>query len=375
MNAPQTLIDQILTLALELPGLPLKADTLEQASARASVIEAQLQAGTTHWFAQKQSAEAIDLATQLAQAAIDIGPASRALRAAAQWARQSEMHVVGINLRIARASLLRALRPLAKVPTVGEWPVAPITADRTPLAPIAAPESQQVDFGVLRNIATYHREHERFHMTDITESAADLYREANKLAIVANVWLNKPVAMHRTDIDFSLPQYQVAGCEDLNALDAIAAIGVLFMEGRNEPPVFPVIKGKLNALAGAWSTIGQWMSDKVDAAWQREQATFGAPELAEVAQARLNTIVTNWRGAREMTLAGQLLKIASASLQSLDVSPKTLRSGARTAAGRSLLEIAWMLSLAAQIRARSAADLAENDRNWTTYLEGLASIA
>lgn len=72
-----------------------------------------------------------------------------------------------------------------------------------------------------------------------------------------------------------------------------------------------------------------------------------------------------------MTLAGQLLKMAMASLQNMDVSAKTLRSGSRAASGQRLLEIAWMISLAAQVRARSAADLAENDRNWTAYLNGL----
>jgi len=229
----------------------------------------------------------------------------------------------------------------------------------------------EMDIGVLRNIASFHREHERFYTLNITDAAADLYREANKLRIVAGVWLKDAAETPTASIDFSLPQYQAAGCVDLNALSAIAAIGVLFMEGEAEPGEIRVMKGKFESLAASWSHVGQWLASKMDAAWEREQAVF-VPNLIEVAQARFNTITTNWRGAREMHLAGQLLTRAATQLQAMNFSAAAIRAE-RSAAGQRLLEIAGTLSLAGQIKARSAADLAENDRCWTHYLNGLAS--
>lgn len=373
MQDIQQAVDRILLLAQRVPGLA--PASFAEAVAEVRAVEATLQAGATYLLGRPPVAEETDLGAQLAQAAIDIGPAGKALATALQWSSRTPApevlaQVIALNLRLAQTSLLRALRPLSKVSPLGHWPDIP---DAVPPASAAEamtlPDAAAMDLGVQRNIATYHREHERFYALDITESAVDLYREANKLRMVAAVWLSGEGRVPRTDIDFTLPQYQAAGCEDLNALQAIAAIGVLFMEGEAEPSEIRTMKAKLQALAGVWSHVGQWLSDKMDAAWLREQATC-TPALIGLAQARFNTIATNWRGAREMALSGQLLTLALAALQTIDFNPAALRAD-RAAAGRQLLEVAWIVALSAQVRARSAADLAENDRNWTTYLDSL----
>src|SRR5438270_483358 len=82
--------------------------------------------------------------------------------------------------------------------------------------PGAATDAATVHLGALRNIATFHREHERYYTLAGTEAAADLYREANRLRVVADVWLRAAAPRPLADVDFALPLYAVAGCVDLS---------------------------------------------------------------------------------------------------------------------------------------------------------------
>src|SRR5262245_60891376 len=103
------------------------------------------------------------------------------------------------------------------------------------------------DREAMHNIATYHREHERYYTMSQLELAADLAREANRLKIVADAWLRRDGSADPGSgaVDYANPRFQAAGCPDLNALGAIAVIGVLFMEGEREPAEIRTLKGKL----------------------------------------------------------------------------------------------------------------------------------
>lgn len=58
----------------------------------------------------------------------------------------------------------------------------------------------------LDNIATYHREHERYYTVHKYEHAAELAREANKLKVVADTWLaSGKAAPHYPETDFDQP--------------------------------------------------------------------------------------------------------------------------------------------------------------------------
>ncbi|HVL56272.1 MAG TPA: hypothetical protein VM491_07195 [Burkholderiaceae bacterium] len=376
-------IERIARIALTVQS----AQALELAALAGEIgaIEQSLQSAADSRLGDTADADTIRAGATLAQAAIEVGPARKALETAAHWQQQSPPgsvldRIITINRRLASARLFAALKPLSQVGHDDAMPPLPeATAGSAGSdagagagtgphgAAMASPGGAPLD--VLRNIATYHRAHERFYSQNITESAVDLYREANKLLIVADVWLRGRDAATARGVDFSAPQYQAAGCTDLNALDAIPAIGVLFMEGEAEPAEIRVMKAKLQALGGAWANTGRWLSDKMNSAWVREQAVF-APELIDAAQARFNTIATNWRGSRETALAGRLLNLAVAKLQQIGFRPTAVRADP-AASGRRLLEAAWIIAIAAQIKARSAAELAENDRNWTHYLERL----
>jgi hypothetical protein len=230
------------------------------------------------------------------------------------------------------------------------------------------------DLEAMRNIATYHREHERYYTMSQLEAAADLAREANRLKIVADAWLGGAGATGPTagGVDHSDPRFQAAGCRDLNALPAIAAIGVLFMEGEREPAEIRVLKGKLMGIAMGLEGAGRWLAEKMDAAWKRESVLL-TPGLVDAAWPRFQTIVTDWRGAREMELVGKLLGVAVECLEKIDFSPPAVRAR-REHSGKMLRTAGWVLDLAARLLARSAANLGENDEAWTRYLAVLEQV-
>ncbi|MGH7390368.1 MAG: hypothetical protein ACREM3_13060 [Candidatus Rokuibacteriota bacterium] len=230
----------------------------------------------------------------------------------------------------------------------------------------ASEDKQRPDLDVLRNIAAYHREHERFHSANQIAIAADLAREANKLKVVADVWLRGDAARPTPGVDFSDPRYQAAGCDDLNALPTVAGIGILFMEGGGEPAEIRGLRARLRGMSFGMQAGGQWLAEKMDAAWERE-AVLLTPELIDAAWPRFRTVCTNWRGSRDMMLAGKLLALVDDCLGKIDFTPAAIRADRRTA-GRFLRAAGWMLDEAARLLARNGADLGENDLRWTEYL-------
>lgn len=371
--------ERILALArvVGTPSTLRLTDAAQQARELAQALHDEGEA----WLVAGATADQLAAGLRFAQAAIEVGPARLALETAAAWsANEVEPalleRIVAFNLRLVRSRLLSALKPLAhlghdETPPPRPTGSAAVTA-QSAQAPGAVSNGAAMDLRALRNIATYHRAHERYYTTHFTHAAVELYVEANRLRAVAEKWMGAATEQPDTGIDYSAAAYQAAGCVDLNVLSAIPAIGVLFMEGEGEPSEIRVMKAKLQALTAAWSNTGPWLAQKMEAAWQREQAMF-TPQLVHLAQARFNTIATNWRGAREMELAGRMLGHAVAALQGMDLRPASIRSD-RQRAGRRLLDAAWMIAMAAQIDARSGAELAENDRNWSAYLDGLSPL-
>lgn len=58
-------------------------------------------------------------------------------------------------------------------------------------------------------------------------SAVELAREANKLRVVADVWLRGDKALPSyPGTNFDLPEFRPAGCDDLNPLSSVAVIGI-----------------------------------------------------------------------------------------------------------------------------------------------------
>jgi hypothetical protein len=225
---------------------------------------------------------------------------------------------------------------------------------------------------ILDNIATYHREHERYYTVHRYESAAELAREANKLKVVADCWLasDKPAPRY-PDIDFNQAAFRPAGCDDLNALTAIASIGILFMEGQGEPTEIRVLKGKLAARGDGSVRAGEWLAGMMAASWPRESLLLD-DKYADAARPRYRTIATNWIGSLEMIVVGRLLVLAVTKLSALDFTPKALRAGPKQA-GEKLILAARIIAQAARLEATGGVELSGNDECWTTYRVQLKS--
>jgi hypothetical protein len=345
---PQAPVGELAALGAELRGLEA---TLAEAS------DAALDSG--------EDGAAARFGIDAGQVAIRLGIAAKALRTAAAADRED---IVRVNRTLAWTSVLDAMAPLGRLLAAGaperDW------SPRTGTQEAAAqPEGSAPPAHVLTNICRYHREHERFYVQDRTFVAGDLHREANKLKIVAEAWQRNAPAMPDPGIDYSDPAYAAAGCTDLNASSAIAMIGVLFMEGEQEPIEIRVLKARLTALAASWRRAGEWLSAKMEAAWDRERAMY-RPGLVAVAHQRFNTIVMNWRGSRERLLAARTLEMAMRVLDSIPFEPQRIRAD-RAALGGRLFEAGAILGLTAQLLGRTAADLADNDANWTDCIRHL----
>lgn len=218
----------------------------------------------------------------------------------------------------------------------------------------------------LDNIATCHREHERYYTVHKYESAAELAREANKLRVVADVWLcgdKAPGSYPGTDFD--LPEFRPIGCDDLNPLPAIAGIGILFMEGQGEPAEIRMLKARFSARGGGAVQAGEWLAGMMAAAWLRESVLL-CEKYADAARPRYRTIATNWIGSLETVLSGRLLMLAVGHMNAIDFTPKAIRAR-KVESARTLALAAGIIGLAANLEAASAVDLSGNDECWTSY--------
>jgi hypothetical protein len=295
-------------------------------------------------------------------------PATRALEDAERMPRSAE-RIRSVLRDLALESLTRALGRMA--PLTGQsfaLPDGAATEQRTEHVTPEAPTPSYL--AILDNIATYHREHERYYAVHRYESATELAREANKLKVVADCWLasSKP-APHYPDTDFNQPAFQPAGCDDLNALAAIASIGILFMEGQGEPSEIRVLKGKLAARGDGSVRAGEWLAGMMAASWPRESLLLD-DRFANAARARYKTIATNWIGSLEMIVVGRLLVLAVKKLAALDFTPRALRAAPKQA-GEKLILAARIIERAARLEATGGVELSGNDECWTTYREAL----
>jgi hypothetical protein len=302
--------------------------------------------------------------------AIELDPAEMAVETAARLkASGTETRSAALMLDLARKQLLVACAFASEVPVA--LPPAMETGERADSASPPCIVEQPPDLAILRNIASFHREHERYYTWHKANQAAELFREANRLKAIATTWLDDPLPASLAG-NFEDPRFAATGCCDLNAMRAIGSIGILFMEGEQEPSEFLALKGKLNSMGAHSARSGKWLADKMVHAWTRESWLL-RDEWIAAAEPRFGTIITNWRQVRHLELAARCATLALGIISSIDLGPAAIRRDVR-GCGRRLLDAAWALDCAAQVTGRSAADLSENDSRWTQYLDLMAPI-
>jgi hypothetical protein len=318
---------------------------------------------SSSWDEIRQAAAALSASACLRPAARALADAEAMPRSAArirsvlrELACETLTQALGRMAPLAGHSLALTGSAAAQDPSEGK------TAGTATLSHIAA----------LDNIATYHREHERYYTVYKYERAAELAREANKLKVVADIWLAGRPAPHYPETDFGQPAFRPAGCDDLNALSAIASIGILFMEGQGEPAEIRMLKAKLGALGDGSVRAGEWLAGMMAAAWPRESVLLD-DKFANAARPRYRTIATNWIGSLETILLGRLLVLAVNQLTTIDFTPRALRAAPKQA-GEKLVLAARIIEQAARLEATAGVELSGNDQCWTDYRARLRSL-
>ncbi|SDO69666.1 hypothetical protein SAMN04515671_1733 [Nakamurella panacisegetis] len=220
-----------------------------------------------------------------------------------------------------------------------------------------------VPVAALRNLAHFHREHEKFYAIEPLRRAEAVLRASRTLKALADRW-------SRTDLRPAAgggPAY--TGCEDLNDPTAIETSGVLFMEGTTEPAELTQLKHDLRSQAMSGEQTGAWLKDAMTASWDSAGALLRVSPLAELLGERHRIIANNWLAADMSRLSAALLNRAADILEAVDFTPGGLRTdlaGPRVTPGY-LYSAALLLDRSADLSVTSTTLTRDSEPAWRQW--------
>lgn len=213
-----------------------------------------------------------------------------------------------------------------------------------------------------RNLARYHREHEKFYARRPLEEAAALQRTSAALRALAERWSGAKPTAPGVAGPFS-------GAEDLNDDRAIELAGILFMEGGEVPAEITRIMRELNTAAEDNERGGEWLSAAMETSWSTAEALLQHPELSDVLSERHRIIANDWQAAALTKLVARNLDRAHSILERIDFSARSLRedlTGLRNSIP--LLHAACdLIDHATDLAANSATLVHDNERRWRLF--------
>jgi TPR repeat protein len=220
-----------------------------------------------------------------------------------------------------------------------------------------------------RNLARYHREHEKFYARAPLEEAASLQRTSAALRALAERWSTVDPSKPDTASPFS-------GTEDLNDERAIELAGILFMEGEGEPAEITRIKRELKSASEENDEAGEWLGSAMTTSWGAAEALLQYPGLADLLSERHRIISNDWQAASLAKLVARNLDRARVILERLDFSPAGLRKdleGPRSSPVF-LHSACDLIDHGGDLAAESAALVHENERRWRMFRQRLDQL-
>ncbi len=218
----------------------------------------------------------------------------------------------------------------------------------------------------IQNVATYHREHEKYYAQVPLQKALTFQQTSCALLTLADRWRGLQGEAPQIGSPFM-------GCSDLNELMTIQYCGILFMEGQGEPREITDIKDRLSRSAQAYKQAGQWLEEAMVAAWAVMQPLLSFSSLAKVLGERHRIIMNDWQTANLATLIAALLSRALEILEVVDFTPAAIR--ADLAGPRVFSEYLYaaveLLNRAADLASESAMLTNDNERRWRIYREAV----
>lgn len=230
-------------------------------------------------------------------------------------------------------------------------------------------ESDDPLLRVVVNLARYHREHEKFYSESPLHDAIAMQQASRALKALAERW-----TIVARDPEPSPSPF--AGARDLNDDRATELLGVLFMEGEDEPAEIAKLKADLLAKAESAEAVGTWLAEAMQASWGVAAALLDHPELADLLAERHRIITNNRQNAFVTGLVASIIRRAVEILERVDFAPTALRDdldGPRTAPSY-LFSAAEMLDHAADLAAQSTTLVHENERRWRVFHARVADL-
>ncbi|MDC2948879.1 hypothetical protein [Streptomyces heilongjiangensis] len=215
---------------------------------------------------------------------------------------------------------------------------------------------------LIDNLATFHREHEKYYAQAPLRQAAELQARSRALKALADRWSDVEAGERTSAVAF-------AGADDLNAPGLVAESGILFMEGEGEPAELGRLRREVGVLAEETEQGGAWLTRAMEEAWEIAGSLAAHPALADLLGERHRIIANDWQSAGLQALVARLLRRGLDLLARVDFSPEALRADLRgeRQAPAYLYSASELFDRAADLMAESATLVHENERRWRVF--------
>ena len=235
------------------------------------------------------------------------------------------------------------------------------------------PKGMGVD--TILNLSHFHREHELFYSKAPLDTSVRLQVASGALKALATTW--QEVADRNGEASTE-PQVSnpYAGCTDLNDSRATQALGILFMEGEGKPAELTKLEHDLLAMADDHEQGGGWLDKAMEGSWTAGKALIRIPPLAPVLGDRHRIIVNNWQMASNSTLIARLLRRAVDLLESVELTPESIRAdlaGPAFTPGL-VLSAAEIIDTAADLSAQSGLLVHDSEPRWRRFRQEVDNL-
>ena len=211
------------------------------------------------------------------------------------------------------------------------------------------------------NLASFHRDHEKYYSSAPREQAVTIQRHARTLQALADRWSTADPSTRQAFSPFE-------GAEDLNAPAALQLDGVLFLEGSGEPAELTRLRRDLQTMAEDQLATGDWLATAMAASWELAAEFLPYDGLADLFGERHRIIANDWHAASMGQLAGRVVLRALDIVDTITFTPEALRRpGAMAAAATRLYSAGELLDHAADLFSDSAGLVHDNERRWRTF--------
>jgi hypothetical protein len=221
----------------------------------------------------------------------------------------------------------------------------------------------------IENLSRFHREHEKFYSQAPLQSAREVEASSRALKALADHW-------SRTDPSDHPAPNPMAGAEDLNPPGLAGESGILFMEGEDEPAEVAQLKREMGEKAAGCERTGEWLSTAMEQAWEIAGALVRFDDLIDLLGERHRIVANDWQAADMNALCSRYLRRSLDVLAEVDFSPAAVRQdlAARRRSPRYLYTASELLDAAADLFARSATLVHENERRWRVFGERVREL-